>query len=71
VDALVAGPLFSRYSKNPDFAFDNAARLARKAELAIALEPELEAATRWLERAMPDRTSVSKQLGEVALAVDL
>jgi hypothetical protein len=44
----VASPLFSTYSKNPDMAFDNAARLAREAEQRALLAEELAAATRWV-----------------------
>ena len=38
---IVAGPLFATYSKNPTVAFDNDARLARRAELEHALAAEL------------------------------
>lgn len=48
VDALVAGPLFSTYSKNPELPFDNAARVARRAELEVAIAPELEQAQTWI-----------------------
>ncbi len=48
--AVVAGPLFSTYSKNPTIAFDNAARLARAAEVADAIAPELDAAEAWVAR---------------------
>jgi hypothetical protein len=52
LDALVAGPLFATYSKNPAVAFDNDARLARRAELERTLAPELEQAQSWIgERA--------------------
>ena len=50
VEAVVAGPLFSTYSKNPNVAFDNAARLARAAEVAAAIAPELDAAEAWIAR---------------------
>ncbi len=58
VGAVVAGPLFSTYSKNPNVAFDNAARLARAAEVAAAIAPELDAADAWIAqhaaRAVPE-----------------
>lgn len=44
LDDLVSGPLFSSYSKQPDKAFDNKARLARKAALRAALADDLTAA---------------------------
>jgi hypothetical protein len=45
---LVDGPLFSTYSKNPELPFDNAARVARRAELEDMLAPELEQAQNWI-----------------------
>ena len=48
IDALVAGPLFSTYSKNPELPFDNEARLARRGELEASLAPELEQAQAWI-----------------------
>lgn len=61
-EAIVAGPLFSTYSKNPGAAFDNA---ARKERLALALKDiadELVAARHWVEKqpaakALPARLS--------------
>lgn len=50
LEQVVAGPLFSTYSKNPAVAFDNAARLARIAAVADALAPELDAAATWIDR---------------------
>jgi hypothetical protein len=49
VDETVGGPLFATYSKDPEQPFDNAARLARRAELAGPLEAELVEAQRWIE----------------------
>jgi len=48
IQALVDGPLFSTYSKNPELPFDNAARVARRAELEDILAPELEQAQAWI-----------------------
>jgi hypothetical protein len=48
IQALVDGPLFSTYSKNPELPFDNAARVARRAELEVAIAPELEQAQNWI-----------------------
>lgn len=39
--ATAAGPLFATYSKNPDVAFDNAARLERRAGLEVTLAAEI------------------------------
>ena len=46
--SVAQGPLFSTYSKNPQVAFDNAARVARREQLARALDPEIEEACEWL-----------------------
>ena len=70
VDALVAGSLFSTYSKNPGLAFDNAARLARKKGLQMSLALELEVATRWVERNAPDWEVLSGTISDAALDVD-
>lgn len=60
VDAVLAGPLFSTYSKSPGVAFDNAARLAREAEQRARLGDALTRARRWIdarlaERPLPER----------------
>lgn len=60
LDAILAGPLFSTYSKNPARKFDNDARLARQAETRMRLRSETEAARHWLDRLLashpiPDR----------------
>lgn len=49
LEAVVAGPLFSTYSKDPSVAFDNAARRARAAQVAAAIAPELDAAQAWID----------------------
>lgn len=48
VDGIVAGALFSTYSKNPTVRFDNAERLARRAALEATLEREIAQAHRWI-----------------------
>jgi hypothetical protein len=50
VDAVVDGPLFSTYSKNPMLPFDNDMRLARRAELEQTLASELEQAEAWVDK---------------------
>lgn len=49
-EAVVAGPLFSTYSKNPELPFDNVARVARRAELEVAIAPELDQAQAWIAK---------------------
>ncbi|HUQ13092.1 MAG TPA: hypothetical protein VM055_02325, partial [Novosphingobium sp.] len=67
IDALVAGPLFATYSKNPGVAFDNVARLDRKAALEAALASELDAARRWIERSAPDHPVLAESIAKGAL----
>lgn len=67
--AIVAGPLFSTYSKNPDVAFDNADRLARKAELRRSLETEIDRAKAWLEANGWDAGALVKKLRARAIAI--
>lgn len=60
VARIVGGELFARYSKNPQVAFDNAARLARREALRQELRPELEEARQWVaaragETRLPER----------------
>jgi hypothetical protein len=50
IEETVQGPLFSTYSKNPQEAFDNAARLARRAEVEGPLAGELAEAKSWIEK---------------------
>lgn len=50
IAAVVAGPLFATYSKNPAVAFDNAARIARRKLLEPALAQDIAAARRWLDK---------------------
>jgi hypothetical protein len=54
IDALVAGPLFNTYSKNPAHAFDNSARLARRGMLVGQISGEIAQAERWIEKTAPD-----------------
>jgi hypothetical protein len=48
IDQTVRGPLFSTYSKDPGQPFDNAARIARRAELEGPLAEELAEAQGWI-----------------------
>ncbi|HYG48757.1 MAG TPA: hypothetical protein VD846_12565 [Allosphingosinicella sp.] len=66
IGATVAGPMFATYSKNPEQAFDNAARLARKAELEGPLAEDIARARRWVEAAGGEAATVA--LGDARLA---
>jgi hypothetical protein len=68
VDSTVAGPLFATYSKNPELPFDNAARLARRAELEAPLAPELASAQRWVEAATGESAPAAATLAGARLA---
>lgn len=68
LDAVVSGPLFATNSKNPAVAFDNAARLARRAALAETLGDELASAREWVARTAPDAAVLLAMLEGVALA---
>ena len=46
VEAIVRGPLFATYSKNPGVAFDNTARLTRRTALEATLAGEIAEAER-------------------------
>lgn len=48
VDAIVAGPLFATYSKNPAHPYDNATRTALREAAAPAILPELTSARAWV-----------------------
>lgn len=67
IAALVAGPLFNTYSKQPGVAFDNAARLAREADVRQALAGELTAGRRWIETHAPDAAELTRTLAAAAL----
>lgn len=67
-EAITQGPLFATYSKNPSLAFDNAARVERRAALAATLKPEIAAGEAWIARHGPDAESALATLADAALA---
>jgi hypothetical protein len=66
--AITSGSLFATYSKNPGVAFDNRARVARKAELKEALAQDLDCARRWIATHGPDAEALLATLERKALA---
>lgn len=55
IAAIIAGPLFNTYSKNPSLAFDDAARRQRHAALTDVLAPDIARARLWVEDRLSDR----------------
>jgi hypothetical protein len=62
IAAVVAGPLFATYSKNPAVPFDNAARLERRGLLEPTLAGEVGEARRWLEHQGEDMDAIGASL---------
>lgn len=54
IDAIVLGPLFATYSKNPVQPFDNNARITRRAGLVAEISDELKAGQCWIDDNAPD-----------------
>ncbi len=67
IDAIVAGPLFATYSKNPELPFDNEARLARRAELEEPLAAELVEAQSWIEATAGESAPAASALARARL----
>ncbi len=67
-DAISRGPLFTTYSKNPDVAFDNATRVARREALTVTLADEIAAGERWVARHEADAAAALRILAEAALS---
>lgn len=62
IPKLVAGPLFNTYSKNPAQAFDNTARLRRRAAVEREIAGEIALAERWMAAHAPDAAEVMATL---------
>jgi hypothetical protein len=69
VHAVVAGPLFATYSKNPTVAFDNSVRLARKHEADRRLMNEIDAAEVWLQAYANRAGAALDQLDAMRLSI--
>lgn len=67
VERVVGGPLFATYSKRPDVAFDNSARLARAEAVSRAVAGEMESAAAWIDRNGLAAGAVEARLREMAL----
>ncbi|MBB4860248.1 hypothetical protein HNO88_003590 [Novosphingobium chloroacetimidivorans] len=64
---MTRGPLFTRYSKNPEQAFDSAARRARSEALLPRLAGEIASAEAWIAAHGSDAPSVLRVLAGAAL----
>ncbi|WP_421853881.1 hypothetical protein [Novosphingobium sp.] len=64
---VTAGPLFSTYSKRPGQAFDNAARLERRAALLRELGAELAEVRLQAQRRVPDLAALEAQIAAATL----
>jgi hypothetical protein len=67
IDLAVAGPLFATYSKNPGVAFDNAARVARRAATEVGMRAELDRAAQWLDAHQKRADAASAGVAAIAL----
>jgi len=68
VDKRVAGELFSTYSKNPQIAFDNRARISRRQALERELALEVADAHRWIEPLTDEIEFVGKIISQASLS---
>lgn len=64
---VVAGPLFSTYSKRPGVAFDNAARLERRSALLRQLADEIAQVRGLAERMVPDLQNIEAGMAGAAV----
>lgn len=64
---VVAGPLFSTYSKRPGVAFDNAARLERRSALLREMAGDLAEVRRAARSAAPDLAELEHRIAAAAL----
>lgn len=69
IQAIIAGPLFNTYSKNPEHAFTNADRLARRSQMIDTISAEIVAAHRWLEKNAPDADAAVNTIASVAFRI--
>lgn len=61
-DALVAGPIMTRYSKAPENGYSRELRESVLAEAARQRAPEIADALRWLERAATEYAPIARAL---------
>lgn len=69
IEAVVSGPLFATYSKNPAQPFDNNARIERRAALVAEISDELEAGGRWIENNAANVDAIMACIFEAKLGI--
>lgn len=67
IEAIVSGPLFATYSKNPAQPFDNDARIERREALVNEISGELAAGGRWIEKYSADVDAIMACITEAKL----
>ncbi len=67
IDDRIDGPLFATYSKNPEQAFDNDARIVRRKTLEASLIGELAQAEAWVGRFAADIGKAQDRIGTTSL----
>jgi hypothetical protein len=67
IEAIVSGPLFATYSKNPAQPFDNNARIERREALVAEISEELAAGRRWIENNAADVDAIMACIFEANL----
>ena len=67
IEAIVTGPLFATYSKNPAQPFDNNARIERREALVTEISEELAAGRRWIKDNAADADAIMACIIEAKL----
>lgn len=70
IEAVVSGPLFTTYSKNPAQPFDNNARIVRREALVTEISEELTAGQRWIENNATDVDVITAHIFEAKLGIE-
>ena len=69
IEAIVSGPLFATYSKNPTQPFDNAARIERREALVTQISDEVKAGQLWIENNAADVDAIMACIIEAKLGI--
>ena len=69
IEAIVSGPLFATYSKNPVQPFDNNARIQRREALVTEISEELAEGQRWIGNNAADVDAIMACIIEAKLGI--